>query len=210
MRKNAAENRRIAGVDEVGRGPLAGPVVAAAVILPFNYSNRRIQDSKKLSAKKREELAEVIKAEALEYSIVAVGHKRIDRLNIREATKVAMQLCLQRVSADYALIDGNMTIDSCTPHEAIVKGDSKFVQIAAASIIAKVHRDALMAILDRRYPGYSFTKHAGYPTVKHREAISALGPCPVHRTTFKGVKEFCCNEPSPDQTIKENLSAAIL
>lgn len=191
MQKENANYMRIAGIDEVGRGPLAGPVVAAAVIFPPGYANSKIIDSKKLSAKKREELVTIIKADALEYAITAVGHKRIDRLNIREATRLAMALSLDRVHADYALIDGNMTINSPVPHQAVVKGDSKFVQIAAASIIAKVFRDKIMETLDAFYPGYSFGKHSGYPTTLHRKAVAVLGPSPVHRKTFKGVKEYC-------------------
>lgn len=186
-----AKYQRIAGVDEVGRGPLAGPVVAAAVVLPPGYDHPEITDSKKLSASKREKLVAVIERDALDIAIVAVGHRRIDHLNIREATRLAMRLSLARVSAEYALIDGNMTIDSPVPHEAIIKGDSLFIQIAAASIIAKVYRDKLMSVLDARYPGFGFTGHAGYPTEKHREAIARLGPSPVHRRSFRGVKEHC-------------------
>jgi len=181
----------IAGIDEVGRGPLAGPVVAAAVVFPPEYKNSEINDSKQLSKKKRESLIETIKANALSWSIISVGHRRIDLLNIREASRFAMKLALARVNAEYALVDGNTRLDSPLPHEAIIKGDSKFIQIAAASILAKVYRDHLMEVLDCKYPGYGFAKHAGYPTKFHREAIAKLGPCPIHRTTFKGVKEFC-------------------
>ena len=181
---------RIAGVDEVGRGPLAGPVVAAAVVFGENYSNSQIKDSKKLSAKKREELIETIKKDALDWSIVAVGHHRIEELNIREASRLAMKLAVERVSADSILVDGNTEIDITVPQKTVIKGDSKHVEIAAASIIAKVWRDNLMKDLDTRYPGYGFGKHAGYPTKVHKEQIAILGPCPVHRKTFRGVREF--------------------
>lgn len=181
---------KIAGVDEAGRGPLAGPVVAAAVVFPDNFTHKEINDSKKLSAKKRDTLAEIIKAEALSYSIIAVGHKRIDALNIREATKFAMSAAVRRVTADKVLIDGNMLINTDLPQEAIVKGDSKSVHIAAASILAKTYRDYLMNVLDKKYPGYDLGKHSGYPTKAHRSAIAEIGPSPVHRASFKGVREF--------------------
>ncbi len=182
---------RIAGIDEAGRGPLAGPVVAAAVVFPEGYTNPNITDSKKLSAKKRDSLIAEIKLAALSWSVVAVGHKRIDLLNIREATRLAMRLALERVEADYALIDGNMGIDSKIPHEWIIKGDAKVLQIGAASILAKVYRDQLMQTLEHRYPGYGLGGHAGYPTASHRAAVAELGPSPIHRRTFRGVKEFC-------------------
>ena len=181
---------RIAGVDEAGRGPLAGPVVAAAVILPENYENPEIRDSKKLSAKKREKLAEVIKRDSLEWSIVAVGHRRIDQLNILRASLLAMKLAVSRIHADFVLIDGNQGIDCDIPQEAIPGGDAKIIQISAASILAKVWRDHLMATLDRKYPGYHFSKHAGYPTSLHREALLALGRSPVHRKTFRCFPEI--------------------
>jgi len=182
---------RVAGIDEVGRGPLAGPVVAAAVVFPEGYSNSSIRDSKKLSAQKRESLVLTIKQDALSWAIVAVGHQRITAINIREATRLAMRLALARVQADSALIDGNTPIDCAIPQETVIGGDDKFVQIAAASIIAKVYRDALMCTLDKRYPGYGFDRHAGYGTSFHRAAIETLGPCPIHRRGFAGVREFC-------------------
>jgi ribonuclease HII len=181
---------RIAGVDEAGRGPLAGPVVAAAVVFPADFFHPDIKDSKQLSAKKRDSLIELIKREALSYSIIAVGHKRIDQLNIREATKVAMSAAVARVEADEVLIDGNMLINTTLPQQAIVKGDTKVTHIAAASILAKTYRDALMCTLNKKYPGYDLEKHAGYPTSAHRIAIQTLGPSPIHRSSFKGVREF--------------------
>ena len=182
--------KAIAGVDEAGRGPLAGPVVAAAVILPDDFNNQDIKDSKQLSAKKREYLFDLIKAEAKAWSIVAVGPRRIELHNIRAASLLAMSLAVSRTSADFVLIDGNAEIKTKLPQEAIIKGDQKFQVISAASILAKVHRDRLMQACDQRYPGYNFSKHAGYPTKKHRETISQMGPCRIHRKTFKGVQEW--------------------
>ncbi|MCL4145524.1 UNVERIFIED_CONTAM: hypothetical protein GTU68_049548 [Idotea baltica] len=180
----------IAGIDEAGRGPLAGPVVAACVILKPNYINKEITDSKKLSKKKREILYTEIINNALAYSIIAVGHKRIDQLNIREATKLAMSIAARKVVADKYIIDGNMLINTESPQEAIVKGDSKFIEISAASILAKTYRDNLMVVLDKKYPNYNFSKHAGYPTKEHKKCIADFGPTPVHRKTFRGVREF--------------------
>lgn len=181
---------RIAGVDEAGRGPLAGPVVAAAVLFPPNYQNEKIQDSKKLTAAKRELLFEEIKRDALEWAIVAVGHHRIASHNILGASLLGMSLALRRISADKVLVDGNKKIPTKIPQETVIGGDAIHVQISAASILAKVWRDELMGILDNRYPGYGFADHAGYPTAKHRQAIIDLGPCKVHRRTFRGVAEY--------------------
>ena len=181
---------KIAGIDEAGRGPIAGPVVAAAVVLPQNYINQEITDSKKISKIKRAKLVDIIKKDSLSWSIIAVGHKRVDRLNIREATKLAMSLALKRVDADFARIDGNMLIDTDLPQEAIVKGDLKHVEISAASILAKVYRDQLMEVLDSKYQGYHLAQHAGYPTKLHKKLVRDLGPSPIHRKTFRGVKEL--------------------
>lgn len=179
----------IAGVDEVGRGPLAGPVVAAVAVFEEGYSNPHIRDSKKLSAKQREELVGVIKADTVQWAIVSVGHRRIEELNIREASRLAMSLAVSRIKADLVLVDGNVPIACSTPQRTVIGGDDIHVEISAASILAKVFRDSLMAVLDKKYPGYAFSKHAGYPTEFHRKAIISLGPCPVHRRTFQGVKE---------------------
>jgi ribonuclease HII len=179
----------VAGVDEVGRGPLAGPVVAAAVVLPWGYENSEIKDSKKLSEKKRDTLVEIIKRDALSWAVVAVGHHRIDSINIREASRLAMSLALQRVNATIVLVDGNVSIQTTLEQHTVIKGDALVVQISAASILAKVARDAMMDTFDKRYPHYGFAQHAGYPTEAHREAITQHGPCPIHRKTFKGVKE---------------------
>jgi ribonuclease HII len=181
--------KRIAGVDEVGRGPLAGPVVAAAVVFPEGYENPRFKDSKQLSDKERRALVEEVKEAAVQWSIVAVGPRRIERLNIREASRLAMKLAVERVAPDFVLVDGNVPIDVPMEQETIVKGDQLHVQISAASIIAKVWRDDLMRTLDARYPGYGFDRHAGYPTARHKEAILRLGPSSAHRATFQGVRE---------------------
>ncbi len=181
---------KVAGVDEAGRGPLAGPVVAAAVVFPEGYINPEIKDSKKLSAKKREHLVGVIKRDALSWAVVAVGHKRIERLNILQASLLAMKLSLDRVEADSVLVDGNTRINTEIPQQTVIGGDRIHLQISAASILAKVWRDSLMQIIDQHYPGYGFTQHAGYPVKAHRDAIKALGPSPIHRVTFAGVKEY--------------------
>lgn len=181
---------RVAGVDEVGRGPLAGPVVAAAVVFAEGYANEEIRDSKKLSAQERERLVGVIEADALSWAVVSVGHRRIDRLNILQASRLAMSLALRRIVADSVLVDGNVPIETNLPQTTVVGGDALHVQISAASIVAKVFRDRLMGILDVRYPGYDLGKHAGYATEIHRTAIRKLGPSPVHRVSFRGVSEF--------------------
>ena len=180
---------RVAGVDEVGRGPLAGPVVAAAVILPAGYANERITDSKKLAKKTRETLSAEIEEVADEFSIVAVGPRRIEKLNILQATRLAMRLAVERINPDSLLIDGNVPIDTLIPQTTVVKGDQKHIEIAAASILAKVWRDRLMSTLDEKYPGYSLGTHAGYPTKAHKESVQRLGPSPIHRKTFRGVLE---------------------
>ena len=195
----------IAGVDEVGRGPLAGPVVAAAAVFAEGYKNSAIKDSKKLSHAQREALVPIIKQDALAWAIVAVGHHRIDALNIRESSKLAMSLALLRTQKklsgriDRVLVDGNMRIITELVQETVVGGDNIHVEISAASILAKVWRDGLMHVLDRRYPGYDLGKHAGYPTAAHRSAVARLGPSPVHRRSFRGVS----NNFSPSVPIRE-------
>lgn len=177
----------ICGVDEAGRGPLAGPVVAAAVVFEEGFEDPRIKDSKKLSEQQREKLFEHIKATAKSWSIIAVGPRRIEELNILQATKLAMKLAVERIQADLVLIDGNQPIVCRLPQKTVIGGDRLHVQISAASILAKVWRDRLMKDLAQRYPGYSFEKHAGYPTPAHKAAILQLGPCKIHRKTFTGV-----------------------
>ena len=177
----------IAGVDEVGRGPLAGPVVAAAVILPRDFDVLGIDDSKKLSPKKREELFEVIKEKALAWAVGWVGPERIDEINILEATKEAMAQAVQGLSLqpDHVLIDGNFTVRALAlPQTAIVKGDANSTSIAAASILAKVTRDRYMEEMDAVYPGYAFASNKGYGTKAHYDGLKAQGPTPIHRKTF--------------------------
>jgi ribonuclease HII len=178
---------QVAGLDEAGRGPLAGPVVAAAVVFPGDYQNDRFQDSKALTARTRMQLFSEIKQAALSWSIVAVGPRRIECLNIREASRLAMRLALERVEASYALIDGDTPIITPLPQQTVIQGDALITHISAASILAKVYRDRLMETLGARYPGYGLEKHAGYPTKAHREAIIQRGPSRVHRRTFRGV-----------------------
>lgn len=181
-----------AGCDEAGRGPLAGPVVAAAVILPQNYKNELLNDSKKLKKKELEFLEEVIKREALAYSVQEVSHTKIDEINILNASYLAMHLSVKDLSIqpELLLIDGNRFKHyQGIPHECIVKGDGKYMSIAAASILAKTHRDRLMTALAQQYPGYGWETNAGYPTIKHREAIRSLGVTPYHRKSFRLLPE---------------------
>lgn len=184
----------IAGIDEVGRGPLAGPVVAAAVVLPPRYRHPEITDSKQLSRQKREDLSVAVKADALDWSIVSVSPQVIEVLNILQATRYAMSIALQFVAASEALIDGNTAINACVPQQTVVQGDSKHVQIGAASIIAKVWRDSLMCQFESRYPEYGFAQNAGYGTKAHRQAIADHGISGLHRRTFHGVAEYCDRE----------------
>lgn len=178
----------IAGVDEVGRGPLAGPVVCAAVIMPLDEDKMivGVDDSKKLSAKKREELAKKIKATALAYSIVEIDEKTIDEINILEATKLGMKKAIESLELvpGMVLTDGNMHIDVQLKQYSVVHGDALSYSIGAASIIAKVHRDKLMDEYDTQYPAYQFIKNKGYGTAAHIAAIKEQGLCPIHRRTF--------------------------
>lgn len=176
----------IAGVDEAGRGPLAGPVFAAAVILPENCFIPGLNDSKKLSEKKREELFDIICEKAVSYCIADISHERIDEINILNATFEAMNNAVNGldVTPDYVLIDGNRIKGMDVAHETVVKGDAKSVSIAAASILAKVSRDRVMYDAAKQYPQYGFDKHKGYGTKAHCEAILKYGPCKIHRRTF--------------------------
>lgn len=176
----------IAGVDEAGRGPLAGPVCAAAVILPDDLIIDGINDSKKLTEKKREQLFDVICEKALAYSIEFVSPDVIDTINIKQATALAMHNAVNNldIKADYVIIDGNDKIPYDIPYQYIVKGDAKSQTIAAASILAKVSRDRLMVEMDKEYPEYGFAKHKGYGTKVHCEAIQKYGVLPVHRKSF--------------------------
>lgn len=176
----------VCGVDEAGRGPLAGPVYAAAVILPDGLVIEGLNDSKKLSEKKREALFDVIKEEAVAYGIGYATEEEIDSVNILQATYLAMRRAVEalQVKADYALIDGNRMPPLAIPGETVVKGDAKSPSIAAASILAKVSRDRVMYEMDKKYSEYDFAKHKGYGTKVHTEAILKYGPCEIHRKSF--------------------------
>lgn len=178
--------KAICGVDEAGRGPLAGPVCAAAVILPPNTIIDGVNDSKKLTEKKREALFDVIKETAVSYSIAYASVEEIESINILNATMLAMKRAVEGldVKADYAMIDGNKMPPLDIDGETIVKGDAKSMSIACASILAKVSRDRLLYEYAKEYPQYQFDKHKGYGTAAHREAILEFGPCPYHRMSF--------------------------
>lgn len=186
----------ISGVDEAGRGPLAGPVVAAAVILPEGLHIPGVNDSKKLSAARRDALYDVILDQALAVGVGVADHDVVDRLNILNATLQAMREAVSRLTVppDYLLIDGISTIPVNIPQKTIKQGDAASLSIAAASIIAKVSRDRLMLSYDTQYPDYGFAGHKGYGCASHLEAIARLGPCPIHRKTFRGVKEHVKGE----------------
>jgi len=176
----------VCGIDEAGRGPLAGPVYAAAVWLPEGLVIDGLNDSKKLSEKKREALFDVIKENAVAYGIGFADEKEIDEINILQATYLAMRRAYDNMqkACDYVLIDGNRMPPMPVPGETIVKGDAKSPSIAAASILAKVSRDRVMLEYAKQYPGYHFEKHKGYGTKLHRELFDKYGPCPEHRITF--------------------------
>lgn len=184
----------VAGLDEAGRGPLAGPVVAACVVLPADCDHARFQDSKKLNGRQRQErFAELHECGAF----IGVGQcspREIEEKNILQASLLAMKRavkdCLAAGLPDFLLVDGNFSVPISLPQQTLVKGESKSASIAAASIIAKVTRDRIMARAHVEFPHYNFIKNQGYPTREHREAIAAVGPCPLHRRTFKGVREF--------------------
>lgn len=189
----AGEGRRnIAGIDEAGRGPLAGPVVSAAVILPSSFSEPGVTDSKKLSHLKREQLYDNIYDQAVAVGIGIVDSAEIDRINILQASLLSMVMAVENIAPrpDYLLIDGIFNISCDLPQIAIPKGDSLSISIAAASIVAKVTRDRLMQTYDHYFPQFGFPRHKGYPTKAHKEAIRKYGCCPIHRKSFKGVKEY--------------------
>ena len=181
----------IAGIDEVGRGPLVGPVVSACVILPLNYKLDGLTDSKKLSEKKREKFYDILIRDAITYGIGIVDEKKIDEVNIYEATKIAMVRALNncKIKPEHVLIDA-MKLDIDVPYTSIIKGDAKSLSIAAASVIAKVTRDRMMISLDRKYPMYDFKNNKGYPTKKHLEAIQEYGIIDEHRKSYGPVKEY--------------------
>ena len=182
--------RLMCGVDEAGRGPLAGPVCAAAVILPEHLQIPGLNDSKKLTDKKRRELFPVIQEQAIAYGIGLASESEIDEINILQATFLAMRRALEQLTVrpEIALIDGNRETDFGLPVKTVVKGDSLSANIAAASILAKVTRDNLMMELAQKYPEYGFEIHKGYGTKAHYEALRTYGPCPIHRKTF--LKKF--------------------
>ncbi len=186
----AAGFQTICGVDEAGRGPLAGPVCAAAVILPPHARIPGLNDSKKLSDKRRRELFPVIQEQALAFGIAFASEQEIDEINILQATFLAMRRAMEQLSLrpDLALIDGNRETDFGIPAKTVVKGDSLSANIAAASILAKVTRDDLMIRMADRYPEYGFEIHKGYGTRAHYAALERFGPCPIHRMTF--LKKF--------------------
>ncbi len=176
----------VCGCDEAGRGPLCGPVVAAAVILPFGEIIEGLNDSKKLSEKKREALFDIIKEKAVAYCIAEASAEEIDEINILNASMLAMRRAVEGLSvkADFALIDGNCSRGFNIPTETVVKGDAKSYSIAAASILAKVTRDRGCIELDKEYPEYNIAKHKGYPTKEHMDAVRKYGPSPIHRKSF--------------------------
>jgi ribonuclease HII len=184
----------IAGLDEAGRGPLAGPVVAAAVILPPDYNLPTLTDSKKLSPRQRELLFPKIQQQAVSLGVGMMNASVIDRINILEATRLAMKQALAKLDPrpDYILVDA-LSIDSDIPQQAIVKGDLRSHSIAAASVIAKVTRDRMMAEYHQTYPDYNFLQHKGYGTREHLNRIRTYGPSPLHRRTFRGVREHVVN-----------------
>ncbi len=184
--------RFVMGVDEAGRGPLAGPVVAGAVLLPPQVSLDGLDDSKKLSQKTREKFFSRITRTALAYGVGIVSVETIDRINILQASLLAMKQAVEKCNLypDLLLIDGNQRVDHPADQWTIVGGDGKSLSIAAASVLAKVTRDRIMQEYHQNYPEYEFDRHKGYPTKRHREKIRQFGPCPIHRKTFKGVKEI--------------------
>ncbi len=200
---------RVAGVDEAGRGPLAGPVVAGCVILPQHCDHSLFRDSKKLSARQREEsFAHLMTLDAA-IGVGICSPRKIEEINILQAALLAMKRavenCLDAELPDYLLVDGTFPVPIPLPQQSLTKGESKSASIAAASIVAKVTRDRIMARAHQQYPQYNFIANQGYPTREHRQAIAEHGPCDLHRRTFKGVREFCQDSsqdvrtPSPSQ-----------
>ncbi|MGB0294944.1 MAG: ribonuclease HII [Flavobacteriaceae bacterium] len=192
LRCYSDKNEFEAGIDEAGRGCLAGPVTAAAVVMPPNCNLGTLDDSKKLSKEQRFELRPIIEKEALAYSVVHISHRVIDEINILQATFKAMHQCVDKLSIrpDLLLIDGNrFPAYLGIVHQCIVKGDAKYQSIAAASILAKTYRDEYMEKLHRKHPQYDWISNKGYPTNKHRSAIIEFGPTKYHRTSFKLIKE---------------------
>jgi ribonuclease HII len=183
----------VSGIDEAGRGPLAGPVVAAAVILPQNVVIQGLNDSKQLSEKKREKLFEIIREKALTYAVEIVDNKTIDKINILQSTFLAMHNAVSnlKIKPELCLVDGNHKVPKLSINqEAIISGDAKSACIAAASILAKVTRDRMMVEYAKQYPVYEFERHKGYGTKKHIEVLNKYGPCPIHRLTFAPINDI--------------------
>lgn len=180
-----------AGVDEAGRGPLAGPVVVAAVILPNNYELKALDDSKRLTALKRERLVPQIEAQAIAFAVEFVTEQEIDRVNILQATMNGMQRAVEKLSPApaHAMIDGNRSPPLSCEVTTVIGGDGLIPSISAASVLAKVYRDRLMLELHEQYPGYGFDRHKGYPTAYHLDRLNALGPCAIHRQSFAPVRK---------------------
>jgi len=188
----AWSGRRVCGVDEAGRGPLAGPVVAAAVILDARRPIAGLRDSKQLSPSRRDDLTVLIRERALGWSIAAASVEEVDRLNVLQATLLAMKRAIEALdpAAEAALVDGNQLPRLAIEARAVIGGDALEPAISAASILAKQHRDRLMAELDLTYPGYGFAEHAGYPTARHLRRLRELGPCGIHRRSFAPVRDL--------------------
>ena len=192
LKSNFGSGKIEAGCDEAGRGPLAGPVVASAVILPADYENELLNDSKQLKKADRELLENTIKAEAIAWAVAEVSPEEIDEINILNASFLAMHRSIDQLlqKPELLLIDGNRFKQyQSIPHECVVKGDGKYMSIAAASILAKTHRDLIMEKAAQQYPGYGWETNAGYPTAKHRQAIRDLGVTPLHRKSFRLLPE---------------------
>jgi len=187
----------IAGLDEAGRGPLFGPVVAAAVILPEGCQLQGLNDSKKLSEKKRNLLDQEIRTKADAWAIAEVDAETIDRINIRRASLLAMRRAVEKLALDpdFLLIDGRDTIDWDGPQQAVIHGDAISFSIAAASVLAKVHRDRLLVELDLKYPGYGLARHKGYPCPAHKAALQRLRPTPLHRKSYRPVAQAALQFP---------------
>ena len=187
--------KRVAGVDEAGRGPLAGPVVAGCVILPPDCDYSLFEDSKKLTARQRQVCFDRLRELEAAVGVGLSSPREIEEINILQASLLAMKRavedCLDSTLPDFLLVDGTFTVHISLPQQSLIKGESKSASIAAASIVAKVTRDSLMAKAHQTYPQYNFIANQGYPTREHRRAIAEHGPCKLHRRTFKGVREFC-------------------
>ena len=195
---------RIAGIDEAGRGPLAGPVVASAVILPSTVDLDRLDDSKRLSPVRREELFTSIYEQAISIGIGIIDPVEIDRINILQASLLSMRMAVENLhpSPDYLLVDGTFPISFPLPQKAVKHGDRQCRSIAAASIIAKVTRDRLMEFYSEEFPEFGFNRHKGYGTREHRTAIRTFGCCRIHRKTFRGVREFAGNNLLGQQSVE--------